>query len=46
MARTKVTEGRKESSTPRFRFVVGDVKGVGVSVDWLLGLLDCLKILP
>lgn len=36
--------GRKESSTPRFRFLVEDEKGRGVSVDWLLMPLGWLKM--
>lgn len=31
-----MTEGRKENSTSRFKSLVADVKGSGVSVDWLL----------
>ena len=41
---TKLTEGRKENSTPMFRSFVEDVKGIGVSVDSLLIPLACLKI--
>ena len=41
---TKLTVGRKESSTPRFKSFVADVKGVGVSVDWLLTKSDRLEI--
>lgn len=37
MARTKVTVGRRERERERSRLVVGDVKGMGVRVDWLLG---------